>query len=280
MSRLDVELCLGFCSLSDDAAGALIECLLHSDRGPVELINCEIDIQILARALTGDSRVTRLEPAYLGTNAAELAVFFTALANNRGLVDLNLEHCSISNDNWNVLCESLQAQPTLTSINLRGTRPTISRTGPAGGRIRFSDEQNVHRTRAMAEMVQRNTTLHTIELSADERDEQIYAETIQPYLETNRYRPRVDAITKADISLRRPLLGLALQTESVRNKSNLLWMFPSGNSDGVLQSNTDGEQVVDVAASAPVGVAASVPAEVVADVPVEEATTRKRKAGA
>jgi hypothetical protein len=94
-----------------------------------------------------------------------------------------------------------------------------------------------------------------------------------------RQRNSVQAtIRKADISLRRPLLGLAHQTESVRNKSNLLWMLLSGNPDVVLQSNTDGEQVADVAASAPVEVlAASMPAEVVAGVPVEEATTRKRK---
>jgi hypothetical protein len=80
-----------------------------------------------------------------------------------------------------------------------------------------------------------------------------------PYLETNRYRPRVHAFKKADISLR-----LALQAESVRNKSNLLRMFLSGNPDVVLQSNADDGQVLEVAASALVEVAASM-------------STRKRK---
>jgi hypothetical protein len=48
-------------------------------------------------------------------------------------------------------------------------------------------------------MMKRNTSLHTIRLCADERDQQIYAEMILPYLETNRYIPRVLAITKAAI---------------------------------------------------------------------------------
>jgi hypothetical protein len=85
-------------------------------------------------------------------------------------------------------------------------------------------------------MVQENQVLLTIDLNRDERDEQIYAESILPHLETNLYRPRVLGIKKADIALRRPLLGRALQTHSVRSKSNLLWMFLSGNQDVVVQS--------------------------------------------
>jgi hypothetical protein len=39
----------------------------------------------------------------------------------------------------------------------------------------------------LSDMVQRNTQLETIALSADERDEQTYAERILPFLETNQY---------------------------------------------------------------------------------------------
>jgi hypothetical protein len=60
-------------------------------------------------------------------------------------------------------------------------------------------------------------------------------------LETNIYRPRVFAVKKADIQIRRALLGAALQTESVRNGSNLLWIFLSGNANVVLQSNNEDE---------------------------------------
>jgi hypothetical protein len=145
-------------------------------------------------------------------------------ANNRSLVDLDLRYHSISNDNWNILCESLKAHPTLTCLNLLYTSPSNP-----------SDEQKAHRTRAIAEMMKESTVLHTIHYDRDERDDQIYAESILPHLESNLYRPRVQGIKKADIALRRPLLGRALQTNSVRNKSNLLWMLLSGNPDVVVR---------------------------------------------
>jgi hypothetical protein len=130
-------------------------------------------------------------------------------------VELDLYCCYISDDNWSSLCQSLQAHPTLTNLDLRITRP---------------------RTCLLAEVMRHNTILHTIALPEDERDEQIYTESILPYLETNRYRPRILTIKKTDIQIRRPLLGRALQTESVRHDSNLLWMFLSGNADVVIQS--------------------------------------------
>jgi hypothetical protein len=260
MSRLDVEVDIYNCVLAGDAAGVFVECLHQSDRGPVELNRFYIDSQILANALTGDSRVTRFTPhVSLGTNDAEMAVFFRALTNNSGLVHLNFRYYPISDENWSVLCESLQAHPTLTILDLRFTSLVT---------MVLTEDQKVHRTRVIAEMMQRNTVLHTIKLSSNARDQQIYEEMVHPYLETNRYRPLVHAIKKADISLRRPLLGLALQTESVRNNSNLLWMFLSGNPDVVLQPNEDGEQV-EAAASVPVDVAASSPAGA--------ASSRKRK---
>jgi hypothetical protein len=137
MSRLDVEVTISYCSLADDAAGAFVECL-QNDRGPVQLHLCEIDSQILANALTGDSRVTRFKLAFwLADDGAKKAVLFRAFANNRGLVDLELHSVPISDENWMVLCESLQAHPTLTSVCLYSTVPR----GPAGAAIIFSDEQ-------------------------------------------------------------------------------------------------------------------------------------------
>jgi hypothetical protein len=221
MSRLDVELNFRHCILTDGAAGAFVECL-QSSRGAVKLQNCNIDSLILASALTGDSRVTRLKQHSLLRNDADMAVLRTALANNRSMVDLDLSgRCSISDENWSILCESLKAHPTLTTLNLLSEASDLS------------DEQKAHRTRAVAEMMKENTVLHTIHFNRGERNHQIYAESILPYLESNLYRPRVLGIKKADIALRRPLLGRALQMESVRNDSNLLWMFLSGNPDAV-----------------------------------------------
>jgi hypothetical protein len=224
MSRLDVELTMDGCRLPNDAADAFVECL-QSDRGPVKLIDCYIDNQIIASALTGKSRVTKLKPYLNSTmtndagravwfralanniNDAEMAVLVTALANNRGLVDLDLEHHRISDDNWSILCESLKAHLTLTSLDLEDTRPM----SPAHARIILSAEQKTRRTRVLAEMIQENALLQTITLSEHERDEHIYTQEIRPYLETNLYRPRVHAIKKTcDRPFREKVLGRAM----------------------------------------------------------------------
>jgi hypothetical protein len=204
-----------------------------------------------------------------------MVVIFRSLAENKSLVHLDLFGVSISDENLTTLCLSLKGHPTLTTLDLQNTSPR-SQYGTRA-RTELSDEQMAQRTSVVAEMMKENRVLRTITFNDIERDEQIYAETIQPYLETNRYRARVLAIKKADIALRRPLLGLALQTRSVRKKSNVLWMFLSGNADVVLQSNEDSEQVLEIAASAPVEVGASAQQEVAACAQDEAAATRKRK---
>jgi hypothetical protein len=124
MSRLDMELAIHNCGLADDAVGAFVECL-HSDRGPIELSCCHIDIQIIASALPGNSRAARLELSSIhrNTNDADMVIFFAALASNKGLVDLDLFAWSISNDNWSILCEYLKVHPTLTNLGLWNTNP-------------------------------------------------------------------------------------------------------------------------------------------------------------
>jgi hypothetical protein len=247
MSRLDVELTMNGCSLSNGAAGAFVE-FLQSDRGPVKLQNCNIDSRIIASALTGDSRVTRFRPRALVTNDADIAVLFTALANNRGLVDLDLNSCSISSDNWSILCESLKAHPSLTGLVLLYT-----------SRSTLSDEQKAHRTCLLAEMMKENTVLHTIHLSANERDEQIYTEEIHPHLETNLYRPRVLIVKKTtERPFREKILGRALYC--VRSSPNLVWMFLSENVDAFVRSEEEEEEGASNS-EVPVAVAAAVVVE-------------------
>jgi hypothetical protein len=123
MSRLDVELNIIFCSLVDGAAGAFVEWCLQSDRGPVKLHSCNIDSRIIASALTGNISVTRLFPSP-GTNDADMAILFAALASNRSLLDLVSWKHSISDDNWTTLCHSLKFHPTLTSLNLNSISPS------------------------------------------------------------------------------------------------------------------------------------------------------------
>jgi hypothetical protein len=90
-------------------------------------------------------------------------------------------------------------------------------------------------------MMQQNTVLQTIHLSEDERDEQIYTEEIHPYLETNRYRPRVLAVKKTkDRPFREKVLGRGLY--SVRRNPNLVWMLLSENVDAFVRSEEEEEE--------------------------------------
>jgi hypothetical protein len=98
-----------------------------------------------------------------------LSILLRALAKNRGLVHLDLHSVPISDENWMILCETLQAHPTLTSLNLIDTRPRSSADDRRSLMSLMQDEQKAHRTRLLTEMMQQNT-LHTIELSASERD--------------------------------------------------------------------------------------------------------------
>jgi hypothetical protein len=222
-SRPGMEVILHGCRLLGDngCRAAFVDCL-QGERGPTQLIVCNIDCHVLAAALEGNSRITRLRPVNKwATGDTEMGAIYSSLAENKGLVKLVLCDRSISDENWTILCQSLKGHPTLTSLDLRHSNPRT---------------QDDIRTELLAERMKENRVLLTIRLSEDERDDQIYAESILPRLETNICRPRVLRIKKANIALRRALLGRALQTESVRNESNLLWMFLSENQDVVVQS--------------------------------------------
>ena len=137
----------------------------------------------------------------------------------------------------------------MTSLNIFDTTPR----SPAVPAIIFSDEQKTRRTRALAEMMQTNTVLHTIKLHAFERNNQIYTEEIQPYLVTNQYRPRVLAVKKTkDRPFREKVLGRAVY--SVRINPNLVWMLLSENVDAFVRSEEEEEEESN----------SEVPAEVVA----------------
>jgi hypothetical protein len=199
--RPNVEVILHECRVSDDygCQAAFVECL-QVDRGPTQLISCYIDCHVLATALEGNSRVTRLRLAPASARGdADMGAIFRSLADNKkGLVKLDLHDRFISDEHWKILCESLKGHPSLTSLDFRFTGPR----GLHGDRIEISTEQTSRRARVLAAMVQEYRVLLTITLSEYERDEQIYMAMIHPYLEANLYRPRVLGIKKADIALR------------------------------------------------------------------------------
>jgi hypothetical protein len=243
VSRLDVEVTINYCSLADDAADAFVECL-QSDRGPIKLHMCEIGSQIIANALTGNSRVTSFLPSnnWRAThNDAELAIFFTVLANNRGLLFLDLQGCATNDENWSVLCQSLQAHSTLTSLDLYQTKPRVQN---GARRIILSDEQKVQRTSLFAEMMQTNTVLQTIHFYQSDVDEEIYTKVF-PCLKMNLYRPRVLAVKETDDSLfGEKILGRALNY--VKSNPSLVWMFLSQNVDAFVRSEDDRYQHVRI----------------------------------
>jgi hypothetical protein len=233
--RLDneVEIRLSCCSLAGDGRGAVaaafVDCL-QSDSGPVSLFRCKIRSHILTNVLTGNSRVTRLKLGYYDISDPILSLLFTTvLASNRGLVDLDLRCHSIIDENWFILCRSLERHPTLTSLDLRDTRPT--RQASEGVML----EQKRKRTRAIADFLEQNTMLQTVHLSEQERESRIYEELIHPRLEMNLYRARALAIqtdNHDDRPFREKVLGRALYC--VRRNPSLVWMFLSQNVDMVL----------------------------------------------
>jgi hypothetical protein len=155
------------------------------------------------------------------------ALFLRAIANSRGLVNLDMSCNAMSDEHWSMLCESLRTHPAITSLILCETHSSIEMDKSA-----MSDEQKRLRTLELANVLQENTILHTIGHSVDELDSGCYDELIRPRLETNLYGPRVLAIKKADSGLlRRMVLGRALSLHSVRSKPNLVWMLLSQNVD-------------------------------------------------
>jgi hypothetical protein len=129
--------------------------------------------------------------------------------------------------------------------------------------------KKTQRTRLLAEMMEQNVVLHTIHLSEDERDDQIYTEEISPYLETNLYRPRVVAVKKTiERPFREKVLGRAL--DCVKSNPNLVWMFLSQNVDAFVRLEEEEEEEEDS------GVAVSVAAAAAVVVPVVAGSKRKR----
>ncbi len=67
------------------------------------------------------------------------------------------------------------------------------------------------RTQALVDMISVNTSIHTINVDSRYSELEIYQESVIPYLEANRFRPRVLAIqTACPIAYRATVLGRVL----------------------------------------------------------------------
>jgi hypothetical protein len=133
---------------------------------------------------------------------------------------LNLLHAvNMSDEARGAVCDSLKTHPTLEVLHLDMDAcfeaPAVLKS----------------RIQALSEMVKMNLSLHTIYLhDRHSQHELLFRGSVIPYLETNRFRPRLLAIQKTrPITYRAKVLGRALL--AVRTDPNRFWMLLSGNAE-------------------------------------------------
>jgi hypothetical protein len=231
-SRPDLEIILTRCKITSTGASALAE-ILRRNQGPTKLDWCEIDNLVLANGLRGNCRLKSLilrlsDNADVGNQ--ELLAFAGALRENKGLVVLDLSYdFSVNDETWNAVCDSLKSHSTLEVLDFRVGLLLASRPVPAA--------VTRSRTQALIDMMKVNMSIHTIRMHSCYNEHEIFQGSVIPYLETNRFRPRVRAIQKTrSIAYRAKVLGRALL--SARTNPNRFWMLLSGNVEVALFPST------------------------------------------
>jgi hypothetical protein len=229
-SRPDIEIELHSCEITSAGARALAE-VLGRNQGPTKLDSCRIDNVVLANGLRGNSRLKSLRPRFSDNGNREVLAIAGALKENKGLVGLDLMHpFSMSDETWGAICDSLKAHPTLEVLDLRTT---------AGMAATYSAVIKA-RIQALVDMMNVNTTMHTIylnSLDACYSHHALFQLSVISYLETNRFRPRVRAIQRSrPIVYRAKVLGRALLAS--RTDANSLWMLLSENAEVAVPSTT------------------------------------------
>jgi hypothetical protein len=228
-SRPDLEIELTYCRITGAAATVLAQ-ILGCNQGPTRLICCNIDNVVIADGLRGNSRLKTFEPCLssnLEVSKRELLAIAGALRENRGLVELRcfgLYSTGMKDETLSFLCDSLKTHPTLEVLGLSGVRP-------------MAPDMITFRIQALLEMIKLNTTIHTIHEHFCYEEHEMYQESVIPYLETNRFRPRLLAIQKTrPIVYRTKVLGRALL--ATRTNANTFWMLISGNAEIAFPSRT------------------------------------------
>jgi hypothetical protein len=173
----------------------------------------------LLNGLRGNSRLKSLNPGFVSNQ--ELLAIAGALQENKGLVDLDLRlHYRMNDERWGAICDSLKAHPTIEVLDLRASYADAA-TAPAVLKSRMQ---------ALLDTVKTNMSIHTIYLDSRYRQHELFLGSVVPYLETNRFRPRVRAIQKTrPITYRAKVLEQALL--AVRTDANSFWMLLSGNAE-------------------------------------------------
>jgi hypothetical protein len=206
--------------------------VLGGNQGPTKLNACLLDNFVFANGLRGNSRLKSLKLRLSSSVDAcnrELLAIAGAVKERRGLVDLNLSWYgfNVNDETWGAICDSLKTHPTLEVLNLR----------PAGGMAPLAPAVLKSRIQAFLDMMKMNLLMQTIHLHERFSQHEIFRKSVIPYLDTNRFRPRVRAIQKTlPIVYRAKLLGQALL--AARTDANRFWMILSGNAEVAFPSTT------------------------------------------
>jgi hypothetical protein len=219
LTRTDLQIELDRCEPTESGQEILLECI-RQNRGPTKLSECRIDTRRLADAMRGNNSVTTLRLHFRCSDEDKLYAM-QALAENEGLVTLDLESARIADEIWVALWQSVAHHPKLEKISL----PRYVSTWRDGNK----EAQKILRMQVMVDALRVNTVLHTIALRRVDFDEDILDSTVYPLLLANKYRPRVGAIAEVEGLLRCKLLGWALG--SISSNPSLIWMFLSGNAN-------------------------------------------------
>jgi hypothetical protein len=222
LTRTNLQIGLHYCRPTESGEEIILESI-RQKRGPNKVSAYRMDTRRLADALRGNNSVTALAPP-LPCSVEEKLVLVQALAENEGLVTLDLSLVPIADETWIAVWQSVARHPKLEKIILPYKNPYI-RTWKDG----TTDAQKTLRMQALVYALRINTVLHTIELRRRDYDEDVLDSTVYSLLLANRYRPRVGAIAEVEGPLRYKLLGQALG--SISSKPSLIWMFLSGNAN-------------------------------------------------
>jgi hypothetical protein len=228
-SRPDLEIVLDGCRITSAGASTLVE-VLRRNQGPTKLDQCYIENSVLVDVLRGNSRLKSLKPRLssdLDVGQREVLAITGALQENKGLVDLDLEHdFRMTDETWGAICDSLETHPTLEVLDL-STTDTMA-LAPAVLKSRVQ---------ALSAMVKMNMSIHTIQLHSQYSQHELFLDSVIPYLETNRLRPRLLAIQRTHpITYRAKVLGRALL--SARTDPNRFWILLAGNAEVAFPSST------------------------------------------
>jgi hypothetical protein len=231
-SKPGLEIKLISCISMGAATSALVQ-LLGRNQGPTNLSFCEIGNLVVADGLRGNSRLKNFKPCRSENYPEDVdRVVLTlagALRENKGLLHLDLTLYWIMSENaWDVLCNSLKTHPTLQVLNLLSENfDTNPRTGLRRSWRFLLPLAPAHlkvRIQSLVDMMKVNTSILTIYVDGQYFEDELFQRLVIPYIDSNWFRLRVRAIQNTrPIAYRAKVLGQALL--AARTDPNSLWML-------------------------------------------------------